>query len=358
MKLQIFSVLPLALASLSAGAQDSLGLKVKLTGNGAEMESVTFSGHRKWLAASGWDNKIVIYQSDTPKIWTVNRTLEGHYSAVTSLRCSKDNKWLVSGSKDNTARLWDMETGKQKLLVMHGGPVVNAFIDPSGKSLISGSNDGIIKVTDPLGVIKTKTIKTGLQLNDLLLGPDKKSFYLAAASASLIKTDLLGKQILKLDGHKDHILSLDLSPDGKMIVSGSADKTAIVWELATGKPKYILNGHSWKVTSVNFSSDGKYVVTGSSDGITRIYSMETGKLTGQVNAFGSDVRRAVFNPEMNMLAVATTMEGSLNGPLVYNTGLKREIPLPKTAAKGTAAGAKTGAKTTTKTGTTSTVKKP
>jgi WD40 repeat protein len=66
------------------------------------------------------------------------------------------------------------------------------------------------------------------------------------------------------------------SPDGKLVVSGSEDKTVRLWGAATGAALQTLDGHSGPVTSVAFLPDGKLVVSGSGDKTVRLWDTVTG----------------------------------------------------------------------------------
>src|SRR5262249_40117381 len=69
-----------------------------------------------------------------------------------------------------------------------------------------------------------------------------------------------------LTGHTSYVWSVAFSPDGKTLVSGSEDKTLILWDVATRQPLgQPLTGHTSYVRSVAFSPDGKTLVSGSGD---------------------------------------------------------------------------------------------
>lgn len=75
-----------------------------------------------------------------------------------------------------------------------------------------------------------------------------------------------------LRGHEGAVRGAAFSPDGKYVATASWDKTARVWETATGKPVSVLAGHEDHVSNVAFSPDGKYVVTASLDKTARVWA--------------------------------------------------------------------------------------
>ncbi len=82
----------------------------------------------------------------------------------------------------------------------------------------------------------------------------------------------LGVQI----GHRESVLSVAFSPDGRLAATGSWDSSAIIWSLGTGHPIQWLIGHE-RVLSVEFSSDSQSLLTSEFDGSVRLWSLATGK---------------------------------------------------------------------------------
>ena len=80
----------------------------------------------------------------------------------------------------------------------------------------------------------------------------------------------------RLTGHTSTIYSVAVSPDGNRVVSGSADKTARVWDLRPGRPAMTLSGHTDEINGVAFSPDGTFIVTGGDDNVARIWNAATG----------------------------------------------------------------------------------
>jgi WD40 repeat protein len=83
-----------------------------------------------------------------------------------------------------------------------------------------------------------------------------------------------GREIRRLLGHTQPALSVVLSPDGRLALSGSQDKTLRVWEAATGKELRRLTGHAHFVRHVSFSPDGRQVLSRS--GASLLFSFAAG----------------------------------------------------------------------------------
>ncbi|NCQ94376.1 MAG: hypothetical protein GPJ13_04130, partial [Microcystis aeruginosa W11-06] len=81
----------------------------------------------------------------------------------------------------------------------------------------------------------------------------------------------------RLEGHDSVVTSVNFSPDGKTLVSGSRDKTIKLWNVETGQEIRTLKGHDDYVRSINFSPDGKTLVSGSADNTIKLWNVETGQ---------------------------------------------------------------------------------
>src|SRR5262245_43914025 len=83
---------------------------------------------------------------------------------------------------------------------------------------------------------------------------------------------------LKLRGLQDHdswVFAVAFSPDGRHVVSGAADGTLQLWEVASGAVR-VLAGHDGHVYAVAFSPDGRHVVSGSEDHTLRLWEVASG----------------------------------------------------------------------------------
>ncbi len=122
------------------------------------------------------------------------------------------------------------------------------------------------------------------------------------------------RTVAELRGHTGAVESVAFSPDGKLVVTGSADKTARIWEAATGKEHVKLSRHSDLVHDAAFSSDGRLVVTASGDGRARLWQASTGKLVTEIRVHRKiilgmgwqSVLSVAFSPDGQRLATASS----------------------------------------------------
>jgi hypothetical protein len=133
------------------------------------------------------------HAQDRPKIEIVPNI--PHSQGVFSVAFSPDGLSVLSGSWDNTLKLWDPATGALLRTFEGRSSVVSSVaFSPDGRRVLSGSDDKTLKLWD-------------------------------AAKGALLRT---------FEGHSDRVWSVTLSPDGRHVLSGSEDTTVRIWDAATG----------------------------------------------------------------------------------------------------------------------------
>jgi WD40 repeat protein len=217
------------------------------------------------------------------------RRFTGHDGPVYSVAATPDGQYVVSGSNDKTVRLWELATGKEvRQFTGHERDVLSVAVTPDGKYIVSGSADKTVRLWE-LATGKEVRRFTGHEnwVWSVAVAPDGK--YVVSGSGPVFivgdKTVRVwelatGKEVLRFTGHEDSVLSVAVTPDGKYVVSGSGDGTVRLWDLATGRLWNLVTGgrevrrftgHEESVTSVAVTPDGKYVVSGSADKTVRVW---------------------------------------------------------------------------------------
>ncbi|KAF9145281.1 proteinral transcription repressor [Mortierella sp. GBA39] len=256
------------------------------------IRSVCFSPDGKYLATGAEDKQIRIWEIGRKKI---RMTLKGHEQDIYSLDFSRDGRIIVSGSGDQTARIWDMDTGKCLYVLTVGdvdlkdAGVTSVAISPDGRLVAAGSLDRMVRVWDTqTGQLLEKLEGHKDSVYSVAFAPDGKTLVSGSLDRTLKAWDLnLGGRPgpngpsrgtfckATFTGHKDFVLSVAVSPDGKWLVSGSKDRGVQFWDPNTGQVQFMLQGHKNSVISVALSPAGTYFATGSGDTRARVWSYES-----------------------------------------------------------------------------------
>ena len=124
------------------------------------------------------------------------------------------------------------------------------------------------------------------------------------AEAELVRAAHASRLTAQLDGHEDRVNSAAFSADGKQVVTGSHDRTARIWDVATGKQIARLDGHEDTVLSASYSANGRQVVTASTDKTARIWDVATGKQIARLDGHTGSVLSASFNADGKQVVTA------------------------------------------------------
>ena len=187
-----------------------------------------------------------------------------HEKDIRSVAFSPDGKLALTGSDDNTAKLWDIASGECMHSFQHKSYVYSVAFSPNGKLALTGSWDGTAKLWN---------VASGECLHT----------FCHKASGPL----------------RNYIESVAFSPNGAFVLTGSDDHTAKLWDVVSGECLYIFP-HNDTIRSVSFSPDGAFALTRSDDGIVNLWGVFNHLL---VHTFPheNEVVFAIFSPDSRLV---------------------------------------------------------
>jgi WD40 repeat protein len=256
----------------------------------------------------------------------VSRMTQGDW--VLSTAFSPDGKFVVSGSTDKTARVWEAATGREVSRMTHGDWVLSVAFSPDGKYVASGSDDKTARVWETATGLEVARVTYGVgRVNAIAFSPDGK--YVASSGCDIwddkkgctqgtvrMWVAATGLEVSRIT-HDQRVSSIAFSPDGNYVVSGGCEQlenyydctqsSARVWAAATGQEVARMTHGNW-VSSVAFSPDGKYVVSGGGcehfddhhvcdqGGTARVWEAATGREIARMT-HAHEVRAVAFSPD-------------------------------------------------------------
>ncbi|EEF60702.1 c-type cytochrome domain-containing protein [Pedosphaera parvula] len=106
-----------------------------------------------------------------------------------------------------------------------------------------------------------------------------------------------GSVVHRCTGHKDAIYALALSPDGKILATGSYDQKIILWNVETGKEIKTLSGHNGAIFGLAFRPDGKILASASADRTVKLWDVATGERRDTLSQPTKEVYAVAFSPD-------------------------------------------------------------
>jgi hypothetical protein len=323
-----------------------------LTGHTGEVSAVAFSPTGNLLVSGDENGNLRLWQMDAQSNqWTSAGELEGHSRTITAMRFSPDGARLITSSGDKTCGQWDVAGRRElrNLVLKHPDWVSALDVSPDGTMALTTCDDGAVRLwrladaqlvgtlQSPDGIFNSVSFSPDGQTALVTSSADRtvKLWNLAAAGSGDAATETIldfnklggliwsaqfapdGRHLLTIGGNDAElwdrqsrrpvvrfsphgaVASANLSPDGRLLVTGSWDHSAKIWDVASGQAiRKLDGGHDGYINTAEFSPDGSEVLTASDDGTARLWDVRSGKpLSTIFQGHGDRVLSAAYSPD-------------------------------------------------------------
>jgi WD40 repeat protein len=264
---------------------------VSLSGDAKLMATMSHAREEYYLGGLGaFDRPLDLRVWDVPTGKVVHRF--SHPKAALAIAMSADGKSVATGSSDKIARLWDVASGKVIMTFNgHANKVSSVALSRDGKWLATASWDNTARLWDTASGQEVRCFGNAkanypAHIAAVAFSGDSKRFATNDPDQVVHVRDVVtGKEILSVRGFVEPFLTMGLSADMKWLATASADKTARLWDLSTGK---VAQGFhvSEKPLAMVLAGDMKCLVTTGPDKSVGLRDMAANK---EVQRFGGHV---------------------------------------------------------------------
>jgi WD40 repeat protein len=236
-----------------------------------------------------------------------------HQDELRDAAFSPDGARILTASADQSAKLWEASSGKLLASFEHQDHVTRAAFSPDGTRLLTTSQDNTAKLWD---AVSCKLLATFAHRDSvwfgtfspdgariLTAGPGRIANLWDAASGKLIATfqhlDPMWEKAAFLETDRPMVR---FSADGARVLAPSGDRTAKLWDAASGQLVASFD-HQGEVFQAEFSSDGTRILTASADHSAKIWDAASGNLLASFT-YPNGLTHAAFSPNSARVVTA------------------------------------------------------
>jgi WD40 repeat protein/energy-coupling factor transporter ATP-binding protein EcfA2 len=284
----------------------------------------TFDAHHgpvSSVAFSPDGNTVVTAHDDAARLWDTNAgraqmTLPGHESSdVQGAAFTSDGKHIVTASDDQTTQVWDVAANSFRTgYKPDSDDALVAILSPDGTTMLSFVDKKNARLLDAMTGHLIAPLALPAEFTGWAFSRDGKRFIIAMERKAQVFEATSGKVVSTLEAQEE-LGAVDLSPDGKLVVTGCKDGAACLWNANRGRQVHALEtaspgrlagivpdarGERRTFVAAAFSPEGDLVATLNSEGKVRLWDTRSGQIVAPP-IFHKNARQIVFSTDGNAI---------------------------------------------------------
>jgi cytochrome c len=241
-------------------------------------------------ATGGEDGRIAIWSIGREK---PDAVLTGHSAPVVALALAPDGQSLATASWDHTVRVWPLGGDAPRVLEGHAQNVNGVAFLADGR-VVSAGYDAVLRIWPlPNSEEPPQVIALPAPLNAVAIAQDNE-ILAAGADGRIYFVSSVGKPENAVEAQPTPIVSLAVSPDGRLIAASSIRGSIAIIDQASRMLSRTLVGPGLPVWSLAFLPDNRTLLTGGTDRIIRRWDAQTGEQFGSIAVGGAEDPLAAF----------------------------------------------------------------
>jgi len=316
----------------------------RLTGHSAPVQAAVFSPDSAYVLSGSEDGTAKLFEVATGD---VVRTYRGsNTSTVNALAFSPNGAIFLLGRANGALEL--RRTSDNTILFTltgHTTPVQAVAFAPDGTLAVSGDSAGVAILWDVINGIEVRRFTHADGVTAVAFPPTRSDQFATGCRDQIARLwSTLGTVVQQyapvysggvlVAGHSDAITSVAFSSDGTQLLTGGADRRVSLWQTASGAWVRWFIGHTERVNAVGFAPNGQHIVSGSDDTTLRVWSVSDPNSVQVLQPCSSAVRAAAYSPDGQMLLAGIAARNSIlldadfgDGVSIADLDLRTPVPL-------------------------------